>query len=205
MKNEIKRTVVKSMNGLYDEEAVALTTNIAARRTHPFTPHEWINASLHFERNSYNLSIENRTPPKGFGPAWGTAYGGIRYCKKCKQIDCIHLWGEETSYEVKQGEWYSVHYHVAACKICSCRVLRGSFGESKPSVAAQQLIAQTLEDLRLSELTRGRYGSGWVCELPVVVSQILATQGESAALNYILDSIGSGSCQDAIDRVHHHG
>jgi hypothetical protein len=77
----------------WDERSIAVTHNIARRDL--CLTHKWINASLYFGKGNIHISIEERHDDEHFGKKWGTGYGGIRFCEKCKLIDCIHFWEDQ--------------------------------------------------------------------------------------------------------------
>lgn len=198
---KVEPVVVLSIDGLYDEKSEALTMNIAVMKSHLFAPHDWVNASLHFERANFHVSIENSRPPEGFGPAWGGGYGGIRYCRLCKLIDCVHLWDERTTYEVRHGDFYCVRHTVSSCRVCKRRIHGGSTGVCQPSAEASRIIDEVIASLGKDQRVMGSYGSGWFCELPVAVSRVLADQGEEAAKRYVLGMFGPEGCSDAVQKV----
>ena len=90
----------------WDERAVAEIHNIA-KREFCFV-HNWINASLCFSKGNVSVSIQERHDDEYFGKQWGTGYGGIRFCKNCKEIDCIHFWEEEIE---KNKSWKSCEHN----------------------------------------------------------------------------------------------
>lgn len=81
----------------WDEKSLAETHDISNRKV-CLVKHDFINASLHWSKKvkngEYHISLENDRKDENFGPPWGK-HGGIRFCKKCKHIDCIHIWEEE--------------------------------------------------------------------------------------------------------------
>lgn len=115
----------------WDEEAIAENHNIRNKRF--CFKHDWINASLRFEITTpktstnesgcYYISLEcwgHETPFPVSG--WGFGYGGIRFCKNCKDIDCIHLWEPE---EPKDESWknclHEWHCHgLTGYQCCKC-------------------------------------------------------------------------------------
>lgn len=190
---------VSTIDGLYDEKSEALTCNVSGRRDAwrcLVSPHKWVNASLHFERENFSINLKcTKSDP----PAWGESYGGIRFCRRCKLIDCIHLWGEEKHYEVESGKFYSTHHEVATCRICLKRILRGGWGQPKPDPEAWEVMNQVCKELGKAPVRAdGGYGSGWICELPVAISQILDEQGRDSALDYARTIFRSGDCSPAM-------
>mgnify|MGYP001575274607 CR=1 FL=1 len=121
--------VVPSIEGLYDEKAEAVLYSIN-NRVMCFN-HAWVNASLHWESTkktdgSY-FCIDFQSEKSRFNsPEWGFGYGGIRFCKKCKFISCIHLWEKEETYTytVKHDKYHHTEYVVTQCRICSRRILQ---------------------------------------------------------------------------------
>lgn len=93
----------------WDEEAISESHNISNRKI--CLSHDWINATLRFERKTSNgfmsVSIEERHDDEHFGRRWG-GVGGIRFCQKCKLIDCIHFWKdtvEDNSWKLCEHDW----------------------------------------------------------------------------------------------------
>jgi len=103
----------------WDEVSKAESHNISDRKL--CLTHEWINASLRFEKvfdngHSVSVSIEERHDmvhrsslgDEHFGRKWGGGYGGIRFCCNCKLIDCIHFWEEvvdDDTWKSCEHEW----------------------------------------------------------------------------------------------------
>lgn len=203
------RKVVNRIEGLYDEKSEAVLMNINARNPTLrclLGKHDFINASLYWSKNK-NRSIDISSPGyknkdgKIYG-AFGIGYGGIRYCRQCKTIDCIHYWDEKTEYAVQHGRYFAEVYDVAVCGACNRRVLRGSFGEMKPSPEAWALIEEVARKLgRRSPSPGSGYGSAWMLEFPVAVSRIIDDQGVKAAELYAESTFLSGDCQSAITAV----
>lgn len=111
----------------WDEQAEAVTMNIRDRKT--CFSHDWVNGSLHFEVGELGhggayISLESDAKPN-FNPEWGRSYGGIRYCRKCKQIDCIHLWEpappEDESWRECKHEWNQKSRGSWLCQKCGAR------------------------------------------------------------------------------------
>lgn len=192
---------VASLEGLFDEKAEALLMNIRDRRL--CVKHNWVNASLCWEKDNRSISLENTSPQ--FPPAWGGGYGGIRYCRKCKEIDCIHYWDEEYVYVIKHNSYVADTYSVAHCKFCQRRILRSSSRSYSPNSKAFDIIDQAAIALGRpsisSQFPAGHYGSGFYCELPAAVSLIIDRDGVEAARAYALQVFGPEGCQGAMDMV----
>jgi len=133
---------VKTIDGLFDEKAENQIYNLY--RARPWScllrPHTFVNASLMWEPphkgddSYYSISLE--------GEYWGKGYGGIRFCRRCKKINCIHIWDKykHRAYEISTDKYYSVVYSISTCKICGRRIYLCSSGESKPNPLAFKLI-----------------------------------------------------------------
>ena len=83
---------------IWDEEAKCQTYNINDKSI-CLIKHDFVNASLHWSKVlekgvKAHISLENRVAGP-FTPQWGDR-GGIRFCTRCKFIDCIHNWEPET-------------------------------------------------------------------------------------------------------------
>lgn len=118
---------VESIDGLYDEIAEARLMDINKRKF--CIRHKWINASLRWEKQlDEGFTSINFESEKGmFNREWGKGYGGIRFCSKCKRIDCIHRFKKEDTIEYRIGnmEDYDAFY-VEKCEICGRKILTGS-------------------------------------------------------------------------------
>ena len=106
---------VKDFSEFCDEKSVAESHNILDKKF--CLKHDWINASLRWEKNGYSVDIESLKDWSG--KKWGTGYGAIRFCRKCKKIDCIHYWDIEKTYRI----WInSKDYDICVIKHCKrCR------------------------------------------------------------------------------------
>lgn len=198
-----KTELVTSFDGLYDEMALAETYNIANRKWH-WGPCRWINASLYFSRLGNIPNAEGKRPEfhvsleadaGQFSSEWGKGYGGIRFCVKCKQIHCIHIFNESTSYEIAHSKYYSTWCSVSHCRACSRRIKTVGWGASKGSPQAFEII--TAVAIALGK-DISKYGSGWQCELPVAVSRILDERGHDAAVKYVESCFAAGSSESAV-------
>jgi len=172
--------VVPSIDGLYDDKAEDLTADISDRKH--CLRHQFINASLHWglwAKGFVPLEAENR--PR-FHRAWGSGYGGIRFCKNCKQIDCIHDFTDQC-YEVKLDQFYSDQYIIGHCAICKCRILRSHCGCFRTSQEALDLIVKVAKEMGKpftgNPLTDG-WGSGYYLEFPYRVSHLLLESTQAA-------------------------
>lgn len=177
--------VVSSIDGLYDEKAEAILSHINDRKKCVWK-HDLVNASLYWgskkdDKGSY-FSINLESPKSQFSCAWGMGYGGIRYCKRCKLIDCIHLWEEELEkvYEIEKGKYYSEGYSIKTCRVCERRILCSSWGSAQPSRRAFELLSQAAHELGKD---LNKYPSGWHVELPIYISEMIDSQGEAVAMD----------------------
>lgn len=75
-----------------------------------------------------------------------------------------------------------------------------------PSAEAYNIIAEAATKLgKVVPRINTGYGSGWMCEFPVVVSQILDTRGRGTALAHAFDMFNAGDCSSAMQSVNNHG
>ena len=191
MENQILMT--DDIKNHYDENSEAVLMNINDRKF--CFKHEFINASLyweskHDEKNSYcSIHFESKAR-ENFNPEWGTGYGGIRYCKKCKHIDCIHVFEDSKTYKVETDEFSGSDYVVDYCGICKRRILRSAGGYSNPSKEAFELAHQVLKEHNIEMYN---CGSGYFIELPIHVSRVLRDYGEDAAKKYLENVVSHGS------------
>lgn len=203
-KPSVERVVVSSFDGLFDEEAKAILHNIADRRLcvgrfGRLVPHTWINGSLRFEKRGIYLNLQS-PGEENYHPEWGKGYGGIRYCERCKEIDCIHLWDRTTTYAIEHGKYYATERIVSHCRVCDRRIARGGSGVCRPSPEAQRLIAEIAQE-RGEPLVYGNYGSAYFCELPVAVSEVIDAHGVEAARRYVQGQFGERGCEAAFRHV----
>lgn len=194
--------IVDSSDGLYDEKAEAVIYNISDRQACWWRRHAFVNASPQWEAIRYTDHALVSVPLEGLGAGGG--YGGIRFCRRCKLIDCIHRWSSEVTYRVMRTEFNLTGYVVGTCERCGRRVLLNSFGCSNPDPRAVALIDEVASELgkprvsrRTEEMTLpgygNGYGSGYVIEFPAQVSQVLKLHGEPEARAYVEEIFRCGS------------
>jgi len=181
---------VKSFDGLYDEKCEAVLHNIVS--IEHCWKHKFINGSLRFEKAGYFIGLESEAKPN-FNPEWGTGYGGIRYCKTCKLIDCIHLWETTSDYRMWLSDFYFKTLRVSLCRICKKRISRGGGSVHQPSIEAWDIISKIAKELGkpVPSIDNG-YGSMWLCEFPSGVSQVLKDSGVEAAESYARNAFNYG-------------
>ena len=133
MENQILMT--DDIKNHYDENSEAVLMNINDRKF--CFKHDFINASLYWEskrdeKNSYcSIHFESKAR-ENFNPEWGTGYGGIRYCKKCKHI------------AINKNK---CHIHCEE----NCSINRASLDIYE--APAKQIISLTCDYLPLGEIT----------------------------------------------------
>lgn len=199
--------VVKTIEGFYDEKAEALSVNIAKRRL--CLKHDWVNASLHWSKqveiktegekssgSCYHISIESLAR-ENFNSEWGIGYGGIRFCKNCKQIDCIHLWEWQKEYWVRENEFCHDSSIIAKCKICERRILKSGVRLYSSSPEAYNLIQRVVKELNIpyDNPVSSSYGSNFYTLLPMRTAYILKTATEAEAEGYVRSVFISGVCE----------
>lgn len=193
--------LVSSVNGLYDEKTEAVIMNISDRKR-CWKLHDFINASLCWEKKiseKKHFSIWIESPKTELLSGWGQGCGGIRYCRKCKLIDCIHLWEEpRKAYEVEEGKYYSVGYSIDTCRVCNRRILRSSWGSCNPNMKALEIISKAASEIGKNVQN---YPSGWHVELPVYISEILDSQGEEAAMQAARQAFSGSALSDAVMNI----
>lgn len=214
-------TVVTSFDGLWDEQAKAESHNIGNRTNRcrgVFTHHTFINASLCWEVDRSNFKrwpncLHGRETTcvsvdiAGPGPGSG-GYGWIRFCVRCKEIDCIHYWKSNTNYVIRHSRWYDTCAQISLCVHCGRRILISSWGSSHADNEAFALIDEVCRKLNRPTVSsqsgigvsvapgllvpQGAYGSAWSIELPVKVSELLATEGRDAAERFVSTCLTQG-------------
>ena len=184
--------IVSSFDGLYDEKAEAVVMDINHRKV--CIRHAFINGSLRWDgkkdQEGSFASVSFESPGTVIHQEWGQGYGGIRYCKRCKFIDCIHFWEKTGTYEIKHTDFYSTKATVAFCSHCRRKVLLGSSGDCHPGMQALALIHEVVQDLGKPPIQPGNYGSYWLCEWPCQVAEVLQRDGAEQAKEFIRASLG---------------
>lgn len=180
---------VASLDGCFDERAEAVIMNISHRQP-CVGMHRWINASLSWSKGNRAIALEAGEGP--YTAAWGGGYGGIRYCRRCKRIDCIHWWDSEVVYSIKHHAYLSDKYVIAHCRFCDLRILRFSTRSVRASSEAATIIDEAALAQGRRPVSEGMYGSWYSGELSAAVSVILEEQGTEAARAYVA---GIGTAQ----------
>lgn len=158
-------------NPVFDEEMEATQYNVNNRKI-CFGNHEWINAGLNaWPDNTGSYDI-------GRGRC-----GDIRFCKKCKKISCVHHFTFQP-YKSNRTKYYHISTLVGVCSICKLRIKLSSYGCHHASEEAWELMRGVVGEQRLLSLP-----SGFQCELPVQVSEIIDMQGKDAAVRHILHAL----------------
>lgn len=178
------KTFVDSLDSYYDERAKALIMNINTRGLCVLR-HKWINASLYWSKKlepGIEAHVDISSPKDVLQREWGKGYGGIRYCRRCKKIDCIHNFKESKVYCIGDGISH-ISYSVSLCCLCDRRILISSCLVYRPTDEAHKLIALVAK--RMSILWTGDpqtngWGSMWYCEFPVEVSRLLIRSPDTA-------------------------
>jgi len=121
-KNHIILPKYRDFKKQYDEISHPHLKSISERKF-CFGKHKWKNAYLEWrgydkEKIEWTVDIGSRTVPDGHR-------GLIRFCVRCKLIDCIHCFGKDKDYkvyEVRNGE-KTGFIVVRKCKICELRIM----------------------------------------------------------------------------------
>jgi len=176
--NEEKYEVVNSVAGLYDEVEEAKVYDVN-KRSKICLKHEWINAHLHLtevhETNKeYSIYLQGDDGERTF-----------RFCKKCKKIDCLHLF-DNVNYRRYTDEFYYISYTIGTCKRCGLRILTQTCGCCNPSNDALTLINEVIVE---NGLNYNQYGSYYMCEYPVEISRRLKTQNRDSVKSMIVSEL----------------
>ena len=143
----------------FDEESEALTCNIGDRKL--CLKHDYVNASLHYQKNGrYHFDIFRNN---GNG-------GSVRYCKRCKKIDCVHIFDKTIQYEARYRYYKTVNV-VAHCSSCDKWIHTNGWtshgGEGCEGNAAREkvldIIGQEISKHSFPKDYIG-FGSGFWCE-----------------------------------------
>lgn len=192
-------TVVGEIEGYYDERAQAVQCNIN-ERLRCFS-HHWINASLQWESDlkkvGFQTSVSLECPKRqNFNYAWGAGYGAIRFCKKCKLIECIHDFDNPTEYRRVIDDFQHTGYSVSMCKICSRRILKSSWNSFTPTNEAFALIMEVAKELGLpwnGDPRSSGYGSNYFTIFPSETSRLLKVSRQVAS-KYVEGVFRRGYC-----------
>ena len=188
----------------WDAEEEARIYNIQAAKAHRLSPHSMVHAYISWQqadryvelfKDFYNKDITN---PYSHGLVW--------FCCKCFKIECPH-WFDSHAVQRVGDRHYHVEYNVCHCKFCNLNIFLGGPGVGTPSQEALALVHERLAKHSPSEhrsLVNFGYGSGWVCETPVIVSRMIESHGIEAASVYLDRLIQNGSCQDAFNHLHNY-
>jgi hypothetical protein len=179
----------------YDEKAEAITCNINQRKF--CLTHDFVNASLHWQDKSDRYSLQMEAPARdGFNYEWGMGYGGIRYCRTCKLLDCIHNFSETMEYRKIIDEFEYIGYNVAKCRICDRRILRSSWGSSSTSPEAYEIIARIAKEMGEpwgGDYHTMPYGSNYYIVLPRETARFLK-RSVNGAEDYVRQGFRQGYC-----------
>ena|SRR3990167_1474694 len=176
----------------WDAKAVPSSYNIMNLRSHQWRKCSMVHAYIRWAEENRSVDLF-----KGFFNSEiinPYAQGLVWFCKICFKIRCPHWFDVVTQQRV--GDQHShVEYNIGTCKFCGLKILLSAPGVCTPSAAALDLMQEALPD-------RSGYGSGWVCEAPVMISRIIEERGVEVAREHLNRMIRSGSCQDAFDHLH---
>ncbi|GAG87387.1 unnamed protein product, partial [marine sediment metagenome] len=115
-KNHIILSEYRDFEKQYDAESHPRLRNINERKF-CFGKHKWENAYLRWSRyDAEKIEWTVEIP--------SNKHNLIRFCVRCKLIDCIHYWKEEDYkvYEVRNGE-KTGFIVVRKCEICGLRIM----------------------------------------------------------------------------------
>jgi len=166
---EKKYVEISNTDGLWAEKAEARTYDINTRSL--CLKHDFTNASLHWGK----IVSEDREGKIAewhmalAGEKWGGGYGGIRFCKRCRHIDCIHSWEDTWTFRLYHHKYFYTEYHVSRCKICQTNILISGCGCYQGTKEASDLIGQIAKEfgyLYRGDPTRDRFGSYFYTHLP---------------------------------------
>lgn len=120
---------VKSIDGLYDEQDDKIIMHIN-NRSFCWT-HKWVNAELEWrkrlgERREVCIGWESHKPFVKFSFHRYL----IRFCRRCKRIDCIHSFDAGQEYRIGTEMCY-LGYHIVTCQFCGKRILLNSWSVIK--------------------------------------------------------------------------
>lgn len=197
--------VVNTIEGLYDERADAVTMNISNRKF--CIKHNFINGSLHWEKevlesrdkekgrgSLYHISLE-ADAKENFNRDWGKGYGGIRFCRYCKLIDCIHQF-TDVEYRVNKDEFEYTSHIIGTCAICKRLILKGGCTHFESTPESWALIMKVTKEMGIDFKDYGNsgYGSNYYTILPANTAREMKISIERAE-TYIRNVFNKGECR----------
>lgn len=189
--------IVSALEGLFDEEAEAAIYEINDRRL--CLRHSWVNASLQWQTETTAegkfWAVTFRGGEWCNEPAWGQGHGGIRFCKRCKRIDCIHLF-EESTYKIPVDAYVWGEYVIGVCRRCHRRILLAGWqvvSHSEKDIALIQEIANELGASWSVHPLSFAYGSYYYTDFPVAVARLLDTGEGERARRFIRETFTLGA------------
>ena len=182
----MSKDILRQLN--CDEEVSSYILDINKRRGSwrcPFQGHDWINATLRWDRaidDRSHWSVHIQEPDNG---------ASMRFCRRCKVIDCVHLFEDETLRLDETTYSYS-EYLVGTCKRCHKRILRSGWTVCTPTQRAIELVHEVARE---AGTNMERVGSGFHCDLPVSISKIIDASGEEVAREELKRVFAGGNCE----------
>jgi hypothetical protein len=185
--SEPKWHSVDTVDGRYDEICLPELHDINSRRW--CWKHEWITASLCAvfggkREYSADLCGHNWQNPEKMK----SMQQPIRFCRHCKAIGCVHLFGPSEFFYAKSGPYNGTKYVIAPCISCKSRVMLTCFQYFAPSAQGCRIVSEQAE---LLGYLMDSLPSGFHCELPSQVSE-LATIDEDRAAEHARNALLHG-------------
>jgi hypothetical protein len=116
---------------------------------------------------------------------------------------CRHFKHREWLSEPVDYLWTYSKYEHMGCKVHLCRRCNKRVRGNVVIINAEQhpRTYPLLEEVAksLGKWPMVGYGSGFYCELPVAISQVIEASGEEAARAFIARQFGREGCQEAFD------
>lgn len=181
---------VASMDGLFDRDVEHLLHSINHREKCWFNSHDWTDSYLHWRGP---ISPSDARYDK-FGDAIGFAgrsgFGDpLRFCKRCKVIDCRHYIPDEPAkYRVPRSAYRYLLYSVATCVRCGVRLRTCQGALNEPSEVAVRIVEEMAAELKFD---LNNCPSGFVIELPVQAS-FIAERSEEEAREHVRQALTTG-------------
>ncbi len=115
----------------------------------------------------------------------------MRFCRRCKVVDCVHKFETETI-RLDETTYSHTEHVVGTCIRCHKRIYL--FGTTCCH-ASQRGVELVHEVALVTGHDMERLGSGFHCDLPVSISAIIDASGEDVARRELERVFAKGSCE----------
>jgi hypothetical protein len=169
--------VVTSFEGLYDIDHGCIGYDINKRSIVPcwLAGHDWVHGALAWRQ-------QRQANGSYYESSWGHSYDrgafnfGMKFCRRCKQIECVHVMTEQFDYRIELGRHVYQTLRVGKCEICGIRMsLAGCTHYHAP-----ERVTNLVREFS-GKHGRQNLGSGFWCDFPVYLESVWERDGEDVA------------------------